>query len=363
MLYWVSVHVLAWILFVSHETRLSRSYAAGSAHELVAYAIVSIGTIFAYRAICWSDPGWITAEMAEDLVDVDMKGEYAQVAAEECPLADNSMANPHDDPEAQGTIGDSEAPEDEDWDGVLATARIQLRASANTLDRADEEDRRWCKLCKLWQPIRAKHCFECRKCCPKFDHHCFWIGTCVGERNHGIFWLYLAVQSVEASWALSIAWSAWRHTSKHRMSLGSQIKDWLHLNVFVLPINTLLIVFVLFPVGLLAYHTYLAVSAQTTWEAFRMTKITYLEGLPEDSNPFNRGLRTNLRLFFFPPRDRLIKWNVSREEDPTAWAHNSLVKSRTKAFHDCRNVPWPWLENPNARYSYHNRHAQRQLEL
>jgi len=114
------------------------------------------------------------------------------------------------------------------------------------------------------QPVRAKHCFECRKCCPKFDHHCFWIGTCVGERNHNIFWTYLLLQSLESWWALSIAWSAWRKSTK--LGMSAQTKDWLHLNMFVIPINLMLIIFVCFPIGLLAYHTYLAVAGLTTWE-------------------------------------------------------------------------------------------------
>ena len=26
------------------------------------------------------------------------------------------------------------------------------------------------------QPLRTKHCKDCRRCVRKFDHHCFWIG-------------------------------------------------------------------------------------------------------------------------------------------------------------------------------------------
>lgn len=56
---------------------------------------------------------------------------------------------------------------------------------------------RFCTVCLIEQPLRAKHCKECGKCVALHDHHCPWLGICVGERNRFYFYWYLAVQCVE----------------------------------------------------------------------------------------------------------------------------------------------------------------------
>jgi len=47
---------------------------------------------------------------------------------------------------------------------------------------------RFCTVCNLEQPIRAKHCKECRRCVALHDHHCPWLGVCVGEKNRFYFY-------------------------------------------------------------------------------------------------------------------------------------------------------------------------------
>mmetsp|Transcript_24360 Transcript_24360/g.24085 ORF Transcript_24360/g.24085 Transcript_24360/m.24085 type:complete len:166 (+) Transcript_24360:217-714(+) len=56
---------------------------------------------------------------------------------------------------------------------------------------------RYCMICKLDQPIRAKHCKECGKCIALHDHHCPWLGVCVGEKNRREFYWYLVFQCTE----------------------------------------------------------------------------------------------------------------------------------------------------------------------
>lgn len=109
------------------------------------------------------------------------------------------------------------------------------------------EGRRWCKFCKVLQPLRSKHCLDCRMCCAKYDHHCFWLGTCVGERNHGKFWLYLLFQSLEIILALIVAQSAFRRNDPFDRTWAT----WWHNNSVVLPINFFLVCFAWFPTGLL----------------------------------------------------------------------------------------------------------------
>lgn len=37
-------------------------------------------------------------------------------------------------------------------------------------------ERRYCTVCNLEQPFRAKHCKLCNRCVCSYDHHCPWLG-------------------------------------------------------------------------------------------------------------------------------------------------------------------------------------------
>ena len=152
-----------------------------------------------------------------------------------------------------------------------------------------DEKLRWCKFCKMTQPLRSKHCLECRQCTAKYDHHCFWIGTCVGERNHGMFLIFLFFQSWEAVWAQHLVYTGFESNNKYDRSW----KTWYDHNMFVMPVYVLLFCFMWFPLGLLAYHTVLAATNQTTWEAFRAGNISYLKKIPRTVLPFDRGIVGN----------------------------------------------------------------------
>ena len=65
---------------------------------------------------------------------------------------------------------------------------IQLESPHNhdgPLDReCDKEspeafyvEKRYCTVCNLEQPFRAKHCKHCDRCIARYDHHCPWIGN------------------------------------------------------------------------------------------------------------------------------------------------------------------------------------------
>ena len=65
---------------------------------------------------------------------------------------------------------------------------------------------RYCRICRLSRPLRAKHCYTCGRCVRRFDHHCPWLGNCVGERNHRFFWMFLTVETALLIWGTIIAW-------------------------------------------------------------------------------------------------------------------------------------------------------------
>lgn len=55
----------------------------------------------------------------------------------------------------------------------------------------------YCKICKVYQQIRTKHCYSCHKCVETFDHHCPLLQNCVGKYNRPYFYLYLLFQMTQ----------------------------------------------------------------------------------------------------------------------------------------------------------------------
>ena len=52
-------------------------------------------------------------------------------------------------------------------------------------------DQKYCTICHVEQPLRAKHCKTCDQCVSMYDHHCVYVGNCVGERNKLRYYFYL----------------------------------------------------------------------------------------------------------------------------------------------------------------------------
>lgn len=38
-------------------------------------------------------------------------------------------------------------------------------------------EKRYCTVCNMEQPFRAKHCKDCDRCIARYDHHCPWLGN------------------------------------------------------------------------------------------------------------------------------------------------------------------------------------------
>jgi hypothetical protein len=68
--------------------------------------------------------------------------------------------------------------------------------------------RKFCRTCQWAPPLRAHHCQTCRKCVATFDHHCDFVGTCIGERNRCRFWWFLAAQAVSLTQSLALVQSS-----------------------------------------------------------------------------------------------------------------------------------------------------------
>lgn len=133
---------------------------------------------------------------------------------------------------------------------------------------------RGCEICRLDQiPYRAKHCRECNRCVRKFDHHCFWIGGCVGELNHRSFYGFIFLQMLTCAANIDHCVGAFFDLEtdfpKDKKMQNHVQSVWLFFMFFAF-------IFILLTGGLTFYHSYLIVTAQTTWEHTRKDAITYL---------------------------------------------------------------------------------------
>jgi len=124
-----------------------------------------------------------------------------------------------------------------------------------------------CRNCEFLRPIRAKHCYICDRCTPRFDHHCPLIQQCVGARNYRQFyamcWSYVVVSG----------WSLWMAKD---IVLFNPSEDDISLWGWAWRIGLFLwMLFQTFAATSLAVmHGYLISTAQTTFEFMKQGKLS-----------------------------------------------------------------------------------------
>ena len=151
-------------------------------------------------------------------------------------------------------------------------------------------NRDWtCQYCKIIQPPRTRHCHDCDKCVLQFDHHCVWLGTCIGKKNHCRFWWYIFEESILSTWTVALYIE-----SLHLDIEKVWWKDFI--GVILLAVLIFILMFLLL---LLMFHSYIALTNQTTYEVARRKRIFYLRGIPDRVHPFSKGICRNIYDFCF----------------------------------------------------------------
>jgi palmitoyltransferase len=176
--------------------------------------------------------------------------------------------------------------------------------NSNGGDDAVYVERRYCTVCNIEQPIRAKHCKTCQRCCASYDHHCPWLGTCIGEKNHLPFYIYLFFQFIEVLWAdYELIIYMINHPDETVIAR----------TIFRIALIVVASFFVLMVGSLFSYHSYLASVNLTTWESLSWHKISYLKEWPTHmGSPFSNGVKKNLAYFCCTVKSELQRWRLPK---------------------------------------------------
>ena len=153
-----------------------------------------------------------------------------------------------------------------------------------------------CGTCDWDMPLRTIHCRTCEKCVRRYDHHCPWIGNCVGERNYRFFYLFIHCESI----AIFIM------TYATYYSFYDTVTNWFWFHKFLLLCAVVMAISAPTGLALIAFHNYMVITAQTSHELVKHSKIPYLQSFPIGMSPFNQGIIRNYFLTFI--RWRPILW-------------------------------------------------------
>ncbi|KAH0650954.1 hypothetical protein KY284_030866 [Solanum tuberosum] len=153
---------------------------------------------------------------------------------------------------------------------------------------------KYCRICKIYRPIRSCHCIVCDNCVDNFDHHCPWIGQCIGLRNYRLYVLLLVIANVYFVYIFGFSCLKIQQKNGGNGLIGL-VRDCPE----TLVLACFSFVAACFVGGLACYHVYLIATNQTAYENFR-------QQYGSTKNPFDKGVVTNIKEVLFSP------WTPSR---------------------------------------------------
>ncbi|KAI5063044.1 hypothetical protein GOP47_0021591, partial [Adiantum capillus-veneris] len=257
---------------------------------LVLYITLLVITLVQYLRITGSNPGYVVEECRKDL--------------EGGTQANTSNRN-------------SSCVEKGDYLSESGSAVKGSKGFSFGSYRSNSNDR-FCSVCHVHKPLRAKHCYDCNKCVLKFDHHCHWLGTCVGYMNHRKFWWYVLLEIPLCAWTFVLYCTAFTEAKSSY--------TWL-LNGLVVSLLIFLALCLLFLVALILFHGYLIVTNQTTYEVIRRGRLDYMRNVPPMVKPFSRGCVRNIVSFCCGSRSFYHVEEMPSDDILAARASNSFLQA------------------------------------
>mmetsp|Transcript_10444 Transcript_10444/g.23653 ORF Transcript_10444/g.23653 Transcript_10444/m.23653 type:complete len:312 (+) Transcript_10444:47-982(+) len=152
---------------------------------------------------------------------------------------------------------------------------------------------KFCNTCRLYRPLRSKHCVYCNRCIFRYDHHCPWLGNCIGLGNYRTFLCLISTSVLFFSQAAMITYRVLQGRyalqklgSEHGAGIAFR-----HIMVGSWAESTFLLYAVILAVALsvlVMYHFILV--------TFNLTTNEHVRGYYDDSgNPFHEGCLENYK--------------------------------------------------------------------
>jgi ankyrin repeat protein len=185
---------------------------------------------------------------------------------------------------------------------VQSREEFRDAASVRAMLHKTVDDERFCVVCELVRPVRARHCRLCGMCVSRYDHHCAWTDNCVGYNNHRGFLVFCATSCVSLLLILSFAIQYFRAVPN--APHDSFWFTWTFFR-FASEANGFLAYLCLFALWTLAMHALVLrvqlghiSSNETLYERARARVGRPCLPPPLDHLPFDRGLEGNWREFW-----------------------------------------------------------------
>ncbi|CAE7239297.1 PAT07 [Symbiodinium sp. CCMP2592] len=168
---------------------------------------------------------------------------------------------------------------------------------------------RWCSTCRVYRPLRSKHCSYCDRCVFRFDHHCTWLGNCVGLGNYRSFLLLVVTATLFFGHSSVITFKVARQCLRREASETSVIRRLLVANGGKFLYAAYALVMCLAFSILLLYHLIIMACNLTTNEHVRDY---YME-----RNPFDITCMENYRQVLCFPYGRSYRVDAGDAVDST----------------------------------------------